>query len=98
MSFRSCDICKLKLKYTVFAEFILFWVLIVLSDSDYLSSIFLVWCVRKNDVRFVLTSICFIGSSYLFVIQVNWGSEWFPYHMMFLSFNSNTADDNRTNK
>jgi len=55
----------------------------------------LLWCPCKNDVRFVLTTICFVGSScfiYVFVfIYVYWCPTRFLYQMMFVSFNSNTT-------
>jgi hypothetical protein len=49
----------------------------------------------ENDVRFVLTPICFVGvfdSFMLFgFIYVYWCPARFPYQIMFASLNSNTT-------
>ena len=39
---------------------------------------------RKNDVRFVVTSICFVGRSFFLIINV-------PFQIIFIPFNSNTT-------
>ena len=56
-------------------------------------------CPRKNDVRFVFITICFVWSSCfidIFVfIYVYWCPTRFLYQMMFVSFNGNTTGDTR---
>jgi len=50
-------------------------------------------CPRKNDVRFVFITICFVGSSCFIKIFVfiYWCPTRFLYQMMFVSFNGNTT-------
>ena len=53
--------------------------------------------MRKNDVRFVFTPICFVGSSCfvnVICMYLRIGPTIFPYQMMFVSFNSNTMRGN----
>jgi hypothetical protein len=64
---------------------------------------FMLWCTlrcpRKNDVRFVFITICFVWSSCfidIFVfIYVYWCPIRFLFQMMLVSFNGNTTDDTR---
>ena len=56
--------------------------------------------LRKNDARFVLFSICFVeGVHVLFMLFVFIFAYWCPprflFHMMFVSFNSNTTGVDR---
>jgi len=60
---------------------------------------FLVPCcdVRyDNNVRVVLTAICFVGGSLSIYVICMYSRYWsltrFLYQMMFVSFNSNTTD------
>ena len=56
-------------------------------------------CPRKNDVRFVFITICFVWNSCfidIFVlIYVYWCPTRFLYQMMLVSFNGNTTGDTR---
>ena len=46
------------------------------------------WCPRKNNFSFVSTP--FVLFMLLVCLYINWCLTWFTYHMLFLSFNSNT--------